>query len=385
MKHFIAACMWLIVLSGNAGAGQVTKASSPKAYQDMTFSVFIPCAGNASFCAPTVLAKGVITDETANALESFILKNRKLPYSDRQYLANYTRVCFDSPGGSLEGGIKLGRVIRKMKLDTCLAPDYEESDNPAPTAFRDRGVICASACVLAISGGMNRSVQEGSRLGIHQFYSKSGQIGDGATQSTVVELAGYLESVGVSRRLLDLASLVPAQQIYWLDSKQIQSVALDNTVQPLSTWALRANSDGSVVAWVSQPIGQSDDANVTQFILARNPAGPILIIRGEFHDRFAKNVGEALTTLNSSDGRPNVWFRVNDRPVLARVVLWQADTTGKGIVTSIRLTRDEALALGSAKSLYFATSCPHALEQYSLDTELSTEGADGIFRAVLRP
>jgi len=385
MRHFIAAFLWLLVFADHAVAGQLADASSPKAYKDMTFSVFVPCAGNASFCAPTVLAKGVVTADSARSLQSFVVNGRKLPYSDQRYLANYTRVCFDSPGGSLEGGVKLGQVIRKMKLDTCLAPDYDESDNPASDAFHDKGAICASACVLAFAGGMNRSVEERSRLGVHQFYSSSGQIGDSATQATVVQIAEYLEGTGVSRLLLDLASLVPAQKIFWLNTSEVKSVRLDNTSQLLNPWTLRANADGTLVAWVSQPISQSDDSNVTQLMLTRTSSGPVLIMRGEFHDRFAANVVEGVSALNPSDGRPNVSFNVDERPILSRVVRWQSDTGGRGVVASVRLSQNEALALATAKSLRFVTSCPHALEQYTLDTEISTQDAGGVFRAVLRP
>jgi hypothetical protein len=385
MKHFIAAFAWLLFFADHAVAGQLADASSPKAYKDMTFSVFVPCAGNASFCAPTVLAKGVVTADSARSLQSFVVNGRKLPNSDQRYLANYTRVCFDSPGGSLEGGVKLGQVIRKMKLDTCLAPDYDESDNPASDAFHDKGAVCASACVLAFAGGMNRSVEERSRLGVHQFYSSSGQIGDSATQATVVQIAEYLEGTGVSRRLLDLASLVPAQKIFWLNASEVKSVRLDNTSQILNPWKLQANADGTLVAWVTQPTTQSDDANVTQLMLMRTSSGPVLVMRGEYHNRFAANTSEGVDALNPSEGRANVWFEADGRRILSRVVRWQSDSGGQAVITSMRLSQSEAQALASAKSLRFVTSCPHSSDQYALDTDVSTEGAGGIFRAVLRP
>ena len=34
------------------------------------------------------------------------------------------KVCFNSPGGSLDGGMSLGRVIRRYGLDTCMEREY---------------------------------------------------------------------------------------------------------------------------------------------------------------------------------------------------------------------------------------------------------------------
>lgn len=385
MKLILITCVWIFALIGKAVAGPAGEAFSPKEYKNMSFLVFVPCSGNASFCAPTVLAKGTITPDSAKELEAFVKRRRKLPYSNPERLASYVRVCFDSPGGSLGGGIMLGETVRKMKLDTCLAPAYKENDNPARDAFQDEDVICASSCVLALGGGMNRVVEEGSRLGVHQFYSTSGQIGDEETQITVVRIAEYLEHMGVSRRLLDVASLVPSGQIYWLSKQQIQTVSLDNTVRPLIPWQLKANRDGKVVAWVSQPISKSSDANVTQLMLIRDKIGLVLLIRGEFHDRFAVNLNEGLSALNTSNGQPNIWLQADNRTVVSQTVKWRAQADGQSVVALVSLTSNEALALANAKVLHFMTSCPHSMSEYALDTDISTKGAPGIFRAVLRP
>jgi hypothetical protein len=105
--------------------------------------------------------QGIIQPDTAKAFAAFARTNRqKLPPS--------VTVSLDSPGGSLFGGMQLGREIRRLGFDADLLPDQ----------------TCASACALAFLGGVLRTLVGDAKYGVHQFSSSKASIGDGPTQVT---------------------------------------------------------------------------------------------------------------------------------------------------------------------------------------------------------
>ncbi len=70
-----------------------------------------------------------------------------------------TAIYFDSPGGNLFEGMKLGRYFKKNKIKTVV----------------QGGEMCASACALAFLGGTDKgnnrwmSTTTTSKLGFHSF------------------------------------------------------------------------------------------------------------------------------------------------------------------------------------------------------------------------
>jgi hypothetical protein len=86
----------------------IAAAQEPTAVdQPMRFTLHRPCGGNGSVCGIYILAEGEITENSPSELETIA---RKLNFRPTVY--------FDSPGGSLFGGIMLGHVIRRFGLDT---------------------------------------------------------------------------------------------------------------------------------------------------------------------------------------------------------------------------------------------------------------------------
>lgn len=113
-----------------------------------------------------VYADGVI-DEGATARLVAYLKTNKI---------GVARIYFNSPGGSLLEGMKMGRAIRELKLFTSIGTVGNNAAN--------RASICASACAYAFAGGVSRFIDSDTgRLGIHQFYSASKSVSsEGDTQ-----------------------------------------------------------------------------------------------------------------------------------------------------------------------------------------------------------
>ena len=226
-------------------------ASSRPAYEGpMRFSTFWPCPGNANYCGIRILAEGTIQANTGTKFASF-LQNKKL---HRHELPPVPTVVFNSPGGSLSGGMQLGSEIRRRGFDVELASSYDQvsdRDRSGIDALVEKAV-CASACVLAFSGGVNRSVEADSRMGIHQFSGSQGNIGDGQTQVTMVVLAAYLEKMGINRVLLDRASIVPADSIEWLTQEESKRYRLDNGTPMLTAWKITPTREGNPILEVLQ-------------------------------------------------------------------------------------------------------------------------------------
>lgn len=191
--------MWLIMLSLPKvllAFLVLTPVLAHAGYTDpMRFSVFWPCDGNASFCAPRILAQGIIKPDSHTKLVAFLADKKR----HRDTLPPKPALCFDSPGGNLAGALALGRTIRNLRLDTCLAPQYFRvipGTGGKEEVFATE-VVCASACAFALLGGINRYMETGARYGVHQFAGGQANIGDSTTQVTVVLLAAYLEEIGV--------------------------------------------------------------------------------------------------------------------------------------------------------------------------------------------
>lgn len=236
-------------------------ANSRPAYDGpMRFSTFWPCKGNASYCGVRILAEGIIQTDTGTKFASFVQNKKR----HRHELPPVPTVVFNSPGGSLLGGMQLGSEIRNRGFNVDLASSYDQvSDrNGSENDVLIDKAVCASACVLAFSGGVKRSVEADSKMGIHQFSGTQGNIGDGQTQVTVVILAAYLEKMGINRGLLDRASLVPAHSIAWMTQDESRLYRLDNGTPMLSSWKIIPTKEGDPILEVLQNLDDGRFASV---------------------------------------------------------------------------------------------------------------------------
>jgi hypothetical protein len=139
-------------------------------------------------------------------------------------------VCLDSQGGDVVGAINIGNKIRENGFDTCLESKYlrvkANSGKQSEVFLSDP--VCASACVLALAGGVNRQIGENAKIGLHQFLGVHWKTGDSTSLLTTTALAGYLEFMGINRRLLDIALSFPLNEIYWLSTQEITQLNLRN-------------------------------------------------------------------------------------------------------------------------------------------------------------
>lgn len=156
-----------------------------------------------------LFATGEINVSTGEEFQNFIMQNN-VPHGSQLFL--------NSNGGSLVGGIALGRVIRQSGLITHVGKrgifengiqDWEPGD-------------CMSACAVAFLGGEYRFVMEGSRFGVHRFaFERSEQRDFESAQKISASVIEYLREMEVDIELFSLASETPANDILILPSETL--------------------------------------------------------------------------------------------------------------------------------------------------------------------
>lgn len=135
------------------------------------------------------------------------------PYIDTVYLL--------SRGGSADEAMKMGAMIRRLRLKTeAPATDYG-SGKPARcgVSLTDKGnCICASACFLAYAGGVSRS---GDYVALHRPYiprEEAGKLSDvefeTAQKEEIAKVAAYLKDMDVDQHWIDRMIGTSSQSSY---------------------------------------------------------------------------------------------------------------------------------------------------------------------------
>jgi hypothetical protein len=111
----------------------------------------------------------------------------------------------------------MGEIIRSRGLATAVGI--------ADAAGRVKPSYCASACVLAFTGGKPRFVALGSALGVHRFV-RARPVGDpvGETQRIAGAVLGYMTKMGVSSSIVEAMS--ETRDIRWLGPKEALAMNL---------------------------------------------------------------------------------------------------------------------------------------------------------------
>lgn len=128
-------------------------------------------------------------------------------------------VALNSPGGSLEDAMAMGRLLRENKVTTEVAD----------------GALCASSCPLILAGGQKRLVGEKAAVGVHQFYAVAGPAGSkpqgpaGAmsdAQATTARISRYLSELDVDPALWLHAMDTPPQSLYYFSPEELTKYKL---------------------------------------------------------------------------------------------------------------------------------------------------------------
>ncbi len=116
-------------------------------------------------------------------------------------------VFLNSPGGSLVTAMQLGRVLREHAFDTRVGT---RTTNVA----RATAGTCHSACPFVLAGGIERSLETGSAIGLHRAENRVPVSDEGAFQHVVeTQVLEYLAEMGVNAEVAHIMGAIPHDQI----------------------------------------------------------------------------------------------------------------------------------------------------------------------------
>ncbi len=139
-------------------------------------------------------------------------------------------VFMNSPGGVLEGSMKLGFVFRQLKMTVAVAlAEQSGSGLFAPAQ-------CHSACVYALMGGKKRVVPPKSKIGVHAIFTNKFEFDPLHAEPPFRKISApknvndiarkYTKFMGVSSELVNLAESVSPNSISILTPAQVAKFKL---------------------------------------------------------------------------------------------------------------------------------------------------------------
>ena len=204
MKQVLGTLVLGLVVAGCAGPAPRVAAPTPQAPPAVAaMQFYLPdprCALDDPSCMRVIYGIGEITDDTGRQFAAAAAENAAI-------FATTIGVVLDSPGGTLGGGLLLGDAIRRSGFNTIVGFTYRLPNGTA------RVSSCLSACVWAFAGGVNRFMFADGSLGVHRFYG-TGSVATAQEVTAYVNL--YLDRMGVSRLVQDVASLTRADDMTFL-------------------------------------------------------------------------------------------------------------------------------------------------------------------------
>lgn len=122
------------------------------------------------------------------------------------------RLTLNSPGGSVMDALEIGRAIRAADIATAVETD----------------AICLSACPYLLAGGVERSVDEGAMVGVHQHYFGESTVLPAFmavedVQRGQAEVMEYLVEMDLDPLLMRHAMATPPNEIYLLVEDELRS------------------------------------------------------------------------------------------------------------------------------------------------------------------
>lgn len=173
-------------------------------------------------------------------------------------------VALDSPGGNLAEGILLGEFFRQQNVKTTVSkyspkPPFQDDSDYRFNAQELPGAECFSACALAFMGGLERSLEEDSKIGFHQFAGKHADTStishaelETSTQSISALISSYLRRMGAKQELFEVMSSTPPNEMYVLSRSQLTEFGVTPT-DKFTDFVLKAKS-GEIVASAVNPL-----------------------------------------------------------------------------------------------------------------------------------
>jgi hypothetical protein len=146
---------------------------------------------------------------------------------------NSSDLFLASPGGDLGEAIKIGRLVRRMKISTTIPTRPVREKIVARHGLKDpKNYTCASACFFVFVAGIYRSSDFIGEpiLGIHKPYLSEADL-RGLSSDQAVSSAngikraveGYLKEMGIPGKYADQMHSIPRDEIHWISDEEFSA------------------------------------------------------------------------------------------------------------------------------------------------------------------
>lgn len=121
-------------------------------------------------------------------------------------------VVLQSPGGSVQDALAMGRLIREKRYATEVVS----------------GSYCASSCPLVFAGGVQRIAGAKAAIGVHQVYAFDAAASGGmaGAQHVSAQCQIYLRDMGVDLGVWVHAMETPKEELYYFKTEELLSLKL---------------------------------------------------------------------------------------------------------------------------------------------------------------
>jgi len=212
----------------------------------------------------TIYADGEIEPNSAAVLERLLIEKEIAPNSSMH---------LNSPGGSLAGGIALGRVIRKHGLLTYVSAQGHEEKIGDYKHVNSLPGICMSACCLSFLGGRFRWIGDESKYGVHRFYRRDKDIGSDAAQITSATIIEYIREMGADPLLFSEMTKAGPNEINILPRDKLVTLGVVSDGQDQTSWTVE--STGNILYLKGE---RRTWRGMNKFIIHAEPGHPTLHI-----------------------------------------------------------------------------------------------------------
>jgi hypothetical protein len=179
----------------------------------------------------------------------------------------------------------LGEIFRAHGFTTEVGSDRVDPegrpDFGGRASLRTPGV-CASACAYAFFGGVERVLDEGSKLGVHRFYSENAlaqpaeKIFTGRdlddTQKITAALALYLVNMGVDARVIALAATAGPDEVHWIYLEEARDLRVTYEPRAWKPWRLEPYRGGAIA------ISETNDGTKRMVASCTRRLGPQVVL-----------------------------------------------------------------------------------------------------------
>ncbi len=136
------------------------------------------------------------------------------------------RVSIFSNGGSVFEAMKIGALIRGLRLRTIAPNRFGLGGNACSGIANQKNCTCLSACVLVFAGGIHHY---GNVLGVHRSYVGNdfhkymrGSHGINANEQLSYTVSDYLKKMGFPQQFVDTMNATRSQDIRYLKEVDIR-------------------------------------------------------------------------------------------------------------------------------------------------------------------